>query len=224
MTTPFLTLKTNEIAVLFDLDGTLINSLPDICGILNRVRGEYRLSPLPDETICRWIGRGVDHLIQGSVPEISDRQAVIDRYRESYLENPFAGGHLYPDVREVLQRLKDNGVRLGIATNKSSLVADRTLAYYLPGFEFEVVAGPERVSAQKPSPLHLLEPLKKMGIPPEQAWFIGDDRVDLESAAAAGVKFLAASYGFGGVKAPVSQQIQRFSELLEKIPLPPAAF
>jgi len=221
VTTPFISEKNSKIAVLFDLDGTLVNSLADICGVVNQVRVSFDLAPLPTEAIRVCIGKGVDHLMAGSIPELKGRTDLIEKFHEVYLKNPFHGGELYPNVRSVLEFLHGMGVIVAIATNKPSLVADVTLAHYLPDFPFALVAGPERVSRRKPAAEHLLEPLAQLGVAPEHAWFVGDDPVDLECARAAGVKFLGASYGFGGVRAPLLQQIQAFPDLLEKIPLPP---
>lgn len=226
MTTLQISKNNNKIAILFDLDGTLINSLPDICGALNQVRAGYGLRAREGEEIRVWIGKGAGHLIEGGIPEIPAevRPEAVKHYKDALLERPSFGGSLYPGVRSVLELFQAAGVRLAVATNKSSKAAEASLAYYLPGFSFDSISGPERVSRQKPSPEHLLEPLKKLGIKPSAAWFVGDDPVDKACAEAAGVRFLAAGYGFGGVKAPKEQCLKTFTDLLKKIPLPSVGF
>lgn len=208
----------NDLTLLFDLDGTLINSLPDICGALNHVRGEWGLKPRPTEELKRCIGHGAMELIRTGIPEITDHEAALARYRQLYLERPDWGGHAYAGVAETLLPLRRRPeVRLGVVTNKTTASAELALKYYLPELKFDVVFGPERVRAQKPSPLHIEDALAALGRKPDSAWFVGDNPVDLACAEAAGVRFLGAGYGFGGVQAPAGRQLGAFSEILSHL-------
>lgn len=211
----------SKFGILFDLDGTLINSLPDICGNLNRLRASFGLPPRTTEDLVKHIGRGVEYLILGSIPEVTGQthESLITKYRDLYLETPCLGGNAYPGVRATLDLLRKNPkVKLGIATNKSTVGARRTLAHYLPEISFDYIAGPEMVSKRKPAPEHLTEVMAKLELKAQNVWFIGDDPVDKECAEAAGVKFFAADYGFGGVKvAEEARRLTTFSDLMGKL-------
>lgn len=209
----------SKYGILFDLDGTLVDSLADICGNVNKVRASFGLAPIATEIMVKFIGKGVEQLIHLSFPELNDaqRSGLIAKYREHYAETPTMGGKTYPGVRETLETLKQRGIKLAIATNKATDIAHKTLAHYLPGIEFDLVAGPEKVSKRKPAPEHLTEVISQLGLEVENVCFIGDDPVDKQSAEAAGVMFLGAAYGFGGVPVQGSERLDQFSDLLGRI-------
>jgi len=209
-------------AILFDLDGTLVDSLSDIAGAVNHMRGLHRLSPLPLGTVRKFIGRGLEHLVRQAFPELNPEQSdeLIEKYRSYYHEHACSTGTLYPGVRETLEALRQKpGLKLAIVTNKPSLIADKTLAHYLPGFYFDAVAGPERVAERKPSPRHLLDVLARLEVAPADAWYVGDHPVDEQCARAAGVRFLGAGYGFGGIKIDDARMLQSFAQILVKAPV-----
>jgi HAD superfamily hydrolase (TIGR01549 family) len=128
------------------------------------------------------------------------------------------GGSPYPDAEETLLSLRKlPQVKLGIVTNKPTRIAELTLKHYLPKIQFDVIYGPEKVTKAKPHPEHLLEALAHIQVPPEKAWFIGDDPVDAECAKMAKVQFYGASYGFGRVKVAPSEMLSGISEILVKV-------
>ncbi len=206
-----------QFGILFDLDGTLVDSLSDICGVINKVRTSLGLHPLSETILGSYIGRGVEALINDSFPELSpqERDGLREKYREHYAATPTMGGKLYPGVRKTLEKLKSYpNVRLGICTNKPTDIAIQTVEHYLPGFHFDYVAGPEMVSKRKPAAEHLTEVMTRLELSPENTWFIGDDMVDFHAAQAAKVTFLAASYGFGSVKGEPAWTLTQFYDLL----------
>ena len=209
--------------VFFDLDGTLVDSLEDICGHLNAVRERYYSLPRRPSTDLRSaIGYGVDHLARQGCPELpeSEMLRVIERFRASYLENPHVGGSLYPGVKETLAYLRSRpGLKLAVVTNKLTKVAESTLRHYLPGFSFDAIAGPDSVSRHKPDPAHLTEVAVKIGILARNVWMVGDHDVDRQCAEAAGAGFLAAGYGFGKVTGVPGKVLGSFDELLAHLRL-----
>ena len=203
-------------AILFDLDGTLINTLPDIVGVVNRVREELGLGVRPQPEIVRYIGKGAEVLVEGCFGEVlklHSIEALVARFRSRYYLEPHHGGHLYAGVEHTLDTLRRSGLQIGVATNKPERAAQVTLQHYLPDFTFDIVACPENVSGKKPDPAHLTEPLQQLSVSNREAVFVGDDPVDLAAATAAGVRFFGAGFGFGNVKAP--QMLQAFTDLLD---------
>lgn len=182
-------------------------------------RRHYGLGNLPQEQVRRSIGKGVEFLVKGCFPEMSQDKIpeVLQTHREFYLKYPHAGGHVYPQVQETLNALRQNGFKISIATNKPKQVAVLTLEYYLPGIRFDAVCGPEDVTKKKPAAEHLLETLHRTGVSPSNAWYCGDDPVDQACAEAARVKFLAAGWGFGGVKGNPSNHLTEFSMILKHV-------
>lgn len=206
-----------DLTLLLDLDGTLVNSLGDICGLVNRLREDSGLLPRPDSELIPCIGDGALSLMQRAVPELKedDHVRLAQAYRDLYSVRPHWRGEVYPGVSQTLDFLrKREGVKLAVVTNKPTLSAEATLKHYLPHVAFDLVFGPERVRAQKPSPLHILDTLAALGRPAESAWFVGDSPVDQLSAEAAQVRFLAATYGFGGVTGSGPRNLRNFSEIL----------
>lgn len=202
--------------LLLDLDGTLVNSLIDICAAVNHVRHMHTLPDLAENEIRPFIGKGADYLLQGCFPGRSELEVneLVEEYRVFYNAHPCMGGSVYPDVPAALATLRWKGYELAVVTNKPTGVAEKTLAHYLPDVSFSAVMGPEKVSRPKPDASHILETLSLLNIDRSHASFVGDDPVDASCAEAAGVRFFGAVYGFGGVQVPEGQRLARFSDLL----------
>jgi len=208
-------------ALVFDLDGTLVDSLADICGNVNAVRQSLGLDPTPHDILAPHIGQGVEHLIAGAFPEIPAVRydELVESFRQQYLRTPHCGGTLYPGVVETLEAFRKlPNVRLAVATNKHSVIAEKTLIDYLPTVPFDVVLGPDRVQKKKPSGQHLLQTLEAINVPVERAIYVGDTWVDREAARNAGIPFLAAGYGFGAVERGDYPYLQRFGDLVRYLP------
>ncbi len=209
--------------IFLDLDGTLVDSLEDICGHLNRVRVEdYNLPRRSTADLRPFIGHGIAHLARQGLPELleSELPEVMERFRMYYLAAPYAGGALYPGVKETLETLQSRPeLVLAVVTNKHTKVAERTLEHYLPSVRFDCVAGADRFANFKPHPDHLLEVAKLLGVSPARSWMVGDHDVDRKCAEAAGARFLAAGYGFGRVTGVPGKILAQFSDLLDHVNL-----
>lgn len=205
---------------MFDLDGTLVNSLNDIAGTLNEVRKKHGLPPHETEFVRSRIGHGIENLVQNCFPEVGAEliPLLVTEYRSYYAENPAMGGSAYPDAEKTLLALRKwPHVKIGIVTNKPTRIAELTLKHYLPAIQFDVIYGPEKVSKAKPHAEHLLEALAFINVLPENAWFIGDDPVDAECAKRASVRFYGAGYGFGKVQVAPAEMLSSPHEILVKV-------
>lgn len=209
------TYDTKTCGVFFDLDGTLVNTLEDIAGNLNQTRAYFKLKPLNTLEITGYIGRGVEHLIRNSFKDIdaSNHGEVLRVMMQYYVDTPFHGGALYPNVLEVLGTLLSRDYILGIVTNKPTKAALSTVKHYLPNVPFQLVYGPEKVSAKKPDARHLLEAISFCKLDPKNCFYVGDDEVDFLTAEAAEVSFFGAGWGFGSVKKTNGKILQNFSDL-----------
>ncbi len=209
----------SQLTMLFDLDGTLINTLPDICGHINNVRSDYGLNKKNEDELKNYIGLGMSYLIKGAFFELdeSEHENAMEKFRTYYYDCPHIGGFVYPGVKETLDVLKNWGCKIAVITNKPQKIAQKTLSFYLPDFSFDVVSGADSVKQKNPHPSHILETLNLMGSTIENSIFVGDHEVDKSCAINAGVKFYGALYGFGGVKAVNCNGLNKFSEILDKI-------
>jgi phosphoglycolate phosphatase len=173
-------------AVLFDLDGTLIDSYPAIAASVNHVRALRGLPPLPVADVTRHVGRGPAHLLRQTVGD-GDVEACVAAYRQHHPSVLRDMTRLLPGAGEVLRSLHSGGRLLGICSNKPvaftrELVAHLGLAGWL-----DVVLGPEDTGRLKPAPEILLLALSRLGVPPGEALYVGDMTVDIETGRAAGV-------------------------------------
>jgi phosphoglycolate phosphatase len=186
-------------AVLFDLDGTLIDSRLDIAAAANAVRAHYGLKELPVETVQGYIGRGVDHLLactlgQDATPErLQDGMAVLmGHYRDHLVDRTT----IYPGVREFLDRLRKRGVPMGIVSNKPHDLTGLTLERLGLAPYFGVALGADATPNKKPHPEPLLKALEVLKARPSGSVFIGDSAVDAQAGRAAGMKVGLVAHGF----------------------------
>ena len=218
------------VAIVFDLDGTLIDSAPDIGGALNRLLAEHDRSPLVPAAIRAMIGDGSAELVRRAfaatgtaLPE--DRLArTVERYIDIYAGYPVSPGCVYPGVPETLKALASAGIRLGLCTNKTARVVAKLLPVLGLAPYFGVVCGGDTLAARKPDPAPLLWALDRLGLPPAEApgraAMVGDGRNDVLAARAAGVPVVAVSYGYSRVPAAelgADVVINHFSQLREAL-------
>lgn len=189
-------------AVIFDLDGTLVDSAPDIAAALNAALAEWQLAPLPLETIKTMVGGGARRLVEralanhggtAAVPPIDD---VLSAFLVAYRAEPAVRTVLYPEARETLRALASAGVPLGIATNKPQ---DLTLAILdavsIRG-HFGAVVGSTDGMALKPAPDMLLAVLAELEAEPAASIMVGDSAADVGAAGAAGMRILLLNHGY----------------------------
>lgn len=173
-------------AVLFDLDGTLADSYGAITASINHVRGCRGLPPLPEPEVRRFVGRGLEHLLQDTVPG-TDVAIDAERYRSHHPSVLAKGTRLLPGVAETLPALKHLGLKLGVCSNKPRDFT-RKLLDILGIDVFDVALGPEDVKQMKPAPDMLLEALSRLQVTPGQALYVGDMVIDIRTARAAGLR------------------------------------
>ena len=193
------------VTLVFDLDGTLIHSAPDLAAALNEVlRGAGR-EAVTLEQVTQMIGDGVAKLVErgfaatGGPP--GDPEQQLERFHHHYNNATADLTELYPGVSETLQGLAAAGYRMALCTNKPAQATAAVLdAFGLAKF-FEAVAGGDTFPVRKPSPGHLLGLLSQMGVDPEHAVMIGDSPNDVQVALNAAVPVIAVSYGYRRVPA-----------------------
>lgn len=173
-------------AVLFDFDGTLVDSYAAIAASVNHVRAGRGLAALTVDEVKRHVGRGPEHLLRHTVPG-GDYEADIAVYRAHH---PTVMGPLtevLPGAAETLAWLHGQGVALGLCSNKPRLFSEALLERLGIAGYFRVVVGPEDVARLKPAPDMLLLAMSRLAVRAERTLYVGDMNVDIETARAAGI-------------------------------------
>jgi len=193
-------------AIVFDLDGTLVDSLADIAAAANRMLADQGYAPLPDKTIQRFIGNGLPKLVERVILHCG---LNIERHSEltqvtlnHYSQASSAMTRPYPGVKDALRRLRAANIALGVCTNKPEAPARHILEVLDLAQFFDVVIGGDTVKSRKPDPAHLTATFEALGSNDARV-FVGDSEVDAETAQRAQVPFLLYSEGYR--KSPVSE-------------------
>lgn len=187
-------------AVLFDLDGTLIDGYPAITASVNHVRALHGLPPLSVAEVTRHVGRGPTYLIEHTVGR-GDPQANLAAYREHHPSVLREGTSLLPGAAETLTLLQARGIRLGICSNKPIAFTRQLLDWLGIAGRFTIVLGPEDAGRHKPAPDILLTAMNRLGLAADQLLYVGDMTVDIETARAAGVRVWVVPTGSDTVEA-----------------------
>ncbi len=207
--------------IIFDLDGTLIDSAGDISTALNYAIRPYGLPAVTLEETKAYIGEGVTIMIEKLLAlkgTISlNKKTLTKRFLEYYSSHLVANTAPYPEVRETLERLSP--CRKAVISNKLTGLAEKTLDALDLLKHFELVAGGDSSSERKPSPVPILRVLSLLDVAPHEALMVGDSVYDIAAGRAAGLKTVAVTYGYGaaGFSDGSNFIIDRFSRLLEVI-------
>jgi phosphoglycolate phosphatase len=181
-------------AVIFDCDGTLVDSYQAIAASVNHVRARHSLSPLSEAEVRRHVGRGPANLLQHTVPG-SNIEADLDEYKAHHPSVLKSGSRLLPHVAEELSALQQRGLRLAVCSNKVRAFTLELLEILDIGRYFQAVIGPEDAPRLKPAPDMLLAALARLGVSAAEALYIGDMAVDIETARTASVLVWVVSTG-----------------------------
>lgn len=187
-------------AVLFDLDGTLLDTAPDMVGALNRLRAEEARPALPFETARASVSHGAAGLVELGFPgappaEFTRLQA---RFLELYAARLAADTRLFEGMETVLATLAERDLPLGIVTNKPTHLTLPLLEALGLRARFAGIVCGDTVSSRKPHPLPMRHAAALAGVPPEHCVYVGDAERDVQAAHAAGMPALVATYGYLG--------------------------
>ncbi|WP_269219303.1 HAD-IA family hydrolase [Brevundimonas vesicularis] len=188
--------------IAFDLDGTLVDSAPDLIGTLNRMLVEEGLPPVPMESASTLIGSGARALLvhgfeaAGAPVERAKSDDLFERFLADYAAHIADGSQPFEGVVETLERLTERGAILVVATNKRSDLSELLLGKLDLTRHFAAIVGPDRVSARKPSGTHLKEAVVIAGGDPERAIMVGDASPDADAAKDAGMPCILTTFGF----------------------------
>lgn len=184
-------------ALLFDLDGTLVDTAPDMLAALSALRDELGLRPRDVTGLRARVSRGAIAIMEGGLPELgrSALDGLRTRYLELYAEAIAVHSRLFPGLDAMLARALQAGVGWGIVTNKPIDLSRALLAEL--GLQPQVLLGGDSLPEKKPHPLPVLTALSTLGADPTTAWMIGDDPRDIEAGRAAGCCTIACAYGYG---------------------------
>ncbi|VAV88120.1 Phosphoglycolate phosphatase [hydrothermal vent metagenome] len=195
-------------AIIFDLDGTLVDSAPDLCGALNHV---LRQAGRPEMDIARvrhMVGDGARALIikgfstSGDLPDANGINAILQDFLDFYLDNITAQTVIFPGALNVLKKLAEMNIPLGLCTNKAIKLTTKLMAESgLSGY-FSAIIGGDSFDYCKPDPRHLTSTLNDMKASPDGAVMVGDSINDILAAKAAGIPVICASFGYS--KTPIA--------------------
>lgn len=183
--------------VIFDLDGTLVHSLPDIAAAMNRSLRKFGL-PVFEESAYKYkVGNGVLKLTERCVGERKDLyQQVLETYKADYAVNNQVNSKAYLGVPEMLKALCEKGVDVCVLTNKDQRDAERVLGHYFPDVHFSVIRGRTEGVPLKPDPTGALMIAAQLGLEPADCWYVGDTSTDMNTGNAAGMETIGVLWGY----------------------------
>jgi phosphoglycolate phosphatase len=187
-------------AVMFDLDGTLLNTLGDVASATNRMLSKRNYPTHPVESFRFFLGDGAKMLVIRSLPEDQRDEATIRsalaEFVEDYDQNCTKDTFPYPGIPDLLDGLTERGIRLAVFTNKPNIMTARVVSELLPKWDFEVVMGASDALPRKPDPAGALEIARRMNISPSNFLYLGDSGVDMHTAHNAGMFPVGVLWGF----------------------------
>lgn len=186
-------------AVVFDLDGTLLDTIPDIAGALNRALAACGLPTHPVRRVETFVGGGIRDAVRKAVPagtpdEILER--ILGIYKEDYCSRCTEKTARYPGVPEMLERLLQHGFALGVLSNKTEATAQKIVRTYFPDVPFRCVLGRVDGRPLKPDPAAAVPVLEALGLPAGEVAYAGDSGTDILFAKAVGMVPAAAPWGY----------------------------
>lgn len=192
--------------VMFDLDGTLVDSALDLAAAVDNMLQAIGREPAGEERVRQWVGNGAQVLVKRALtgemhpteeslePELF--QAAFEVFLAAYTQSNGRYAQLYPGVEELLIHLQQSGVPMAVVTNKPMAFTTPLLKAMKIEQYFDQVLGGDSLPVKKPDPLPLLSVLEATGCAPEQALMLGDSRNDVDAARAAGCPVVCVSYGY----------------------------
>jgi phosphoglycolate phosphatase len=185
-------------AVIFDLDGTLLNTLNDLADAMNDALREAGVVTHPADKYKLMVGDGIRNLVKRALP--ADRQDLFDKafatMRENYTKNALNKTKIIDGILKTLQKLREKNIKLAVLTNKDQNFSVRIIEHYFGDKMFELIWGAMLGRPIKPDPVALIELLARLNVKPDDAVFVGDSGVDMDVAAAAGVSSIGVTWGF----------------------------
>ena len=185
---------------IFDLDGTLLNTLDDLAASVNYALRQYGMPEHPVDAVRRFVGNGVRLLMQRAVPEGADNpmfEEIFATFRQYYMAHSLDTTKPYENMPQVLATLRSNGCRIAVVSNKMMAATQELCRYFFPD-TVEVAIGEDEASGirKKPAPDTVDAALQALGVGKEGAVYVGDSDVDILTACHAGIPFISVLLGF----------------------------
>lgn len=213
-------------AVIFDVDGTLVDTVPNLTGILNALRAEYGLAPIGKAEVLGTVNLPTSEFVPGCLPEITDeaeRPHMLERYYSYYNDHVTDNTYPYEGIPELLTRLKKEGIKLATLSNKDDFNVVKICRKIFPGMMDEAW-GKNPAYPGKPDPTSAWALAEKLGVGPEEVAYIGDSDVDMMTGRNAGFITIAAAWGYRELPIVleagaqyVTRNAAELSELLENL-------
>ena len=189
--------------VLIDVDGTLVDSVPDLAFCVDEMMKQLDLPARGEAKVREWVGNGVERLVRRALvdkldgePEQKLFEQAYPLFLELYADNTCQRSHLYPGVLEGLAYLQQAEIKLGCVTNKAACFTEPLLKELAIDEYFAIVISGDTLEKKKPDPLPLLHAAEFFQVAPEQALMIGDSVSDVKAARAAGFQIACMTYGY----------------------------
>lgn len=188
--------------ILFDLDGTLVDTAPDLLGALNHVLTGMALAPVSLDAVAEMIGHGARAMIetglktQGAVLSAAEMDAAFERFIAYYVDHIADHSRPFEGAVEALAALRKAGATLTVCTNKRQDLSERLIGALGLSHQFDVIFGADRATNRKPHADHVFETLAAAGGDPARALFVGDSRTDERAARNAGLPFVFVTFGY----------------------------
>jgi phosphoglycolate phosphatase len=213
--------------ILIDVDGTLVDSVPDLAYCVDEMMTTLGRSPCGELRVRDWVGNGVERLVRRALtgtldgePDDADFNRAYPVFLELYAENTSVRSCLYPGVREGIDMLKAANYRLGCVTNKAARFTEPLLKDLGVYDDFAIVISGDTLTKKKPDPAPLLHAARYFGCDPANAMMVGDSVSDVAAARAAGFQIVCMSYGYNhGIDIRESAPDAVINTLTEIIPL-----
>ena len=199
-------LTTKFKGVVFDLDGTLINTLPDILAALNQVMGGEGLREIHEDEGKTFIGGGAYNLIEqaflaiGINPEDPRVETAFQQFLIKYEKDPTSRSQIYPGVKDCLGTLQLSGIKMGVCTNKPigltrKIISEMAMDHYFG----DAILGGDSLHVRKPNPRHVVRVIELMGTGTNDVIMVGDSETDVKAARGAGVPIVVVDYGYTSI-------------------------
>ncbi len=200
-------------AVVFDLDGTLINSLPDISAAMNGALKLHNRPEHPEDAYKRFTGDGARNLTLRALGKEHEALAdsVLREYSAYYAEHSRVNSGPYPGIHAALKKLVNAGMQVCVLSNKDDGDTQEVVRHFFPDVPFAVIRGRRDGVPLKPDPMALLEMAAELGLQPADFWYVGDTQTDMRCGGNAGMTRIAVLWGFQTRKDLEKQQPEHFA-------------